>query len=613
MIISLDGRLIDYTTLTLMNFPINKLSELRTLLKTNKIDAYIISSTDPHLGEYVPDHWRIISWLTGFTGSAATVVVTDTFAGLWTDSRYFIQAEKQLKDSGFILVKPEVPSKNDISDWLEVNVAPGSRIGLDGRIFSIQRFRKLEKIFQGKNIIIDIESDLISEIWTDRPALSTSPAFDFPVKYCGKERSEKITEVRDLMKRAGADYHLLTSSDDIMWLLNIRGNDLKYSPLLSSFAIIDQDQILLFAEETKIPFRLAMEFDKLGIVLLPYEETAGILSSIEEGSTLLLTPSLTSAELYNSVPAGVRKIEDTSIPAILKSVKNKTEIQNIALAMVKDGVALTKFFYWLEGNSGKLKTSELTLAEKLTCFRAEQENYFGQSFSPIVAWKANGALPHYSATVDSDTVIDGNGLLLIDSGGQYFEGTTDITRTIAIGRPTMQQIKDFTLVLKGHINLSLAKFPRGIRGFHLDILARKFLWENGLNYGHGTGHGVGFFLNVHEGPQNIGPAAGSDSGAVFVPGMLTSNEPALYREGEYGIRIENLILCSEDVETQFGKFLKFDTVSLCYIDKNLIDVSLLDEKELDWLNNYHSNVYEKLSQFLTEEERDWLKGKTSIV
>lgn len=579
-------------------------------MKEQGISAYIIPLSDPNLGEYVPDNWRIITWLTGFTGSAATVVVTDTFAGLWTDSRYFIQAEKQLEDSGFILVKPEVPSKNDITDWLEVNVAPGSRIGLDGRTFSIQRLRKLEKIFQGKNILIDIESDLISEIWTDRPALSTSPAFDFPVKYCGKDRQEKIEEVRELMKKAGADYHLLTSSDDIMWLLNIRGNDLKYSPLLSSFAIIDQDQILLFAEETRIPFRLAMEFDKLGIVLLPYEETSGILSSIEEGSALLLTPSKISAELYNSIPAGIRIIEDTSIPARLKSVKNKTEVENLATAFVKDGVALIKFFYWLEENYGTLKMSELSLAEKLTGFRAEQENYFGQSFSPIVAWKANGALPHYSATEETDSVVDGNGLLLIDSGGQYFEGTTDITRTITIGKPTLQQIKDFTLVLKGHINLALAKFPYGTKGFHLDILARKFLWENGLNYGHGTGHGVGFFLNVHEGPQNIGPAAASDSGAVFIPGMLTSNEPALYREGEYGIRIENLILCIEGEETEFGKFLKFDTVSLCFIDKNLIDVSLLEKKEIDWLNNYHSDVYERLNQFLTEEERDWLKEKT---
>lgn len=590
---------------------IEKLALLRAAMKEQGISAYIIPSSDPHLGEYVPDHWRIISWLTGFTGSAATVIVTDTFAGLWTDSRYFIQAEKQLENSGFSLVMPVSSFKNDITDWLGVNIDQGSRVGLDGRIFSIVRLKRIEKIFREKNIAIDRECDLISEIWTDRPSLSNSPAFDFPVKYCGKERSEKISEVRDLMKKAGADYHLLTASDDIMWLLNIRGNDIKNSPLLSSFAIVDQEQILFFAEETKIPFRLALEFDKLGIVLLPYEETAGMLSALEENSSLLFTPATISAELYYSIPASIRKIEDISIPSRLKSVKNKTEIENIAIAMIKDGVALTRFFYWLEENNGKVKMSELSLSEKLTGFRAEQENYFGQSFSPIVAWKENGALPHYSANDDTNSIIDGNGLLLIDSGGQYFEGTTDITRTVTIGKPTIQQIKDFTLVLKGHINLSVAKFPYGTKGLQLDILARKFLWENGLNYGHGTGHGVGFFLNVHEGPQNISPAAGSDNQTNIESGMLISNEPAIYRIGEYGIRTENLILCIEDSETGFGRFLRFDTVSLCYIDKNLIDIELLDKNEIKWLNDYHSQVYEKISPFLTDGERSWLKGKTT--
>jgi len=596
-----------------MNPFLEKLTFLQTALKDDGIDYYIIPSTDPHLGEYVPDHWRIIPWLTGFTGSAATIIVTTSFAGLWTDSRYFIQADNQLEGSGFNLMKPELHGNNDFIEWLSENIHPGSKIALDGRTSSIVLLRRIKKLSESKALSVDIDCDLISELWTDRPSLSDLPAFDHPVIFCGKERSVKIREVREEMKSINVGYHLLTSLDDIMWLLNIRGHDVNFSPLLTSFAIVGEEQILLFTDESKIPYKLASEFDKLNIVMLPYEETAGMLATLYTDATILITPETTSASLYNSIPKGMIIKEDISIPTRLKAIKNKVEVENIGKVMVKDGVALTKLFYWLEQNVSAVKVSELSLSQKLNEQRSEQESYQGPGFSPIVAYKGHGALPHYSASIETDSVIGQDGILLIDSGGQYLDGTTDITRTITMGIPTSQMKKDFTLVLKGTISLALAKFPSGTRGYQLDILARKALWEEGLNFGHGTGHGVGFFLNVHEGPQGISPKSGSYSQTFIEPGMLISDEPAIYREEEYGIRTENLILCYEDEVTEFGQFLRFDTVSLCYIDKSLIDISLLDQKEVDWLNAYHSEVFDKLSPHLTEAEKLWLKEKTEPI
>ncbi len=396
------------------------------------------------------------------------------------------------------------------------------------------------------------------------------------------------------MRMTGVDFQFLTSVDDIMWLLNMRGNDINFSPLIISFAIIGADQIMLFVDENKIPLKLASEFDRLGIVMLPYEEASAILSTLSSDSTILINPSTTSSTLYKSIPEGMKVIEDITIPTRLKAVKNAVEIDNIGKAMLKDGVALSKFFYWLEQESDPENRTELSIGEKLNSLRSENENYLGPSFSIIVAFNEHGALPHYTSTTDTDINIGTEGILLIDSGGQYLDGTTDITRTISFGSPTSEQKRDFSLVLKGTISLAMAKFPAGTKGSQLDILARKALWEYGFNYGHGTGHGVGFCLNVHEGPQSISPGAGAGTKIIIEPGMLISDEPAIYREGKYGIRIENLILCSEDRVTEFGNFLKFDTVSLCYIDKSLIDISLLDQKEIEWLNSYHTEVYNKI-------------------
>jgi|WetSurMetagenome_2_1015567.scaffolds.fasta_scaffold00083_15 Xaa-Pro aminopeptidase len=594
-----------------MNTFSEKLSLLRAAMREKNIDYYIIPSTDPHLGEYVPDHWRIIKWITGFSGSAGTVLISESFAGLWTDSRYFLQAENQLEGSGFVLIRPSSAESQDFINWIANKISPGSKIALDGRIFSVDRIRKLLKQLDNKNCSLDKTVDLISDLWPDRPEMPLSTAFDHSPSFCGKERIVKIGEVREEMRLSGLDYQLLTSPEDIMWILNIRGKDFKYSPLLLSYAIIDLTQILLFIDESKIPLKLASEFDRLDIVMLPYEEIAGMLSVLSLHTTLHLNPLTTSSQLFDSIPEGIEIIEGVTIPTLLKAVKNRVEIENIGKVMIKDGVALTKFFYWLEQNMGSNTLSELSAGEKLNILRSESEYYLGPSFAPIVAFNDHGALPHYSASVESDCAIGTNGILLVDSGGQYLDGTTDITRTIAFGKPSAKQKHDFSLVLKGMISLAQAKFPEGSKGYQLDFIARKALWENGLNYGHGTGHGVGFCLNVHEGPQSISPLFGTESKTVIQAGMLISDEPAVYRTGEYGIRTENLLICYEDEETEFGKFLKFETVSLCYIDKTLIDISLMDQKELDWLNAYHSEVYEKLSPYLSPEEKIWLKNKTN--
>lgn len=587
-----------------------KLSLLRDSLKEQGIDAYIIASADPHIGEYTADHWKIISWLTGFTGSNSTVVVTGSFAGLWTDSRYFIQAEQQISGSGFVLFRPDVYQDNDYSDYLTENLKSGSSIGFDGRIFSAGRLRRLQKRLAGRKIVFHPDCDPISGLWVDRPPLPVFPAFDLPVIYSGKTRERKIAEVLDRMKDADLDYNLLSSPEDIMWLLNIRGKDQLFNPVINSFALVGLQQILLFVDENRIPPKIAFEFDRLGVVILPYEEAGNIISSITRRSSILYNPESTSVSLYRSIPGRMRKVEGISIPARLKAVKNRTEIDNISEAMIRDGVALTKFFFWVESSIHGKEITETDLSHRLFNLRSEQADFIGNSFSAIVAFNEHSALPHYNPFDSKPSLVEEGGILLVDSGGQYLMGTTDITRTITTGKPSGRQKEDFTLVLKGHICLATSKFPAGTRGYQLDILARKPLWEHGLNYGHGTGHGVGYCLNVHEGPQSINPSANK---TIIVPGMLLSNEPALYREGEYGIRTENLILCYEDEESEFGQFLRFETMSLCYIDKSLIVLSLLTDQEIKWLNDYHQNLYQKLSPFLTNPEKIWLREKTELI
>jgi Xaa-Pro aminopeptidase len=497
-------------------------------------------------------------------------------------------------------------------EWLSEKTKKGGSIGIDGQIISVKDSEKLKKTLSNRKVKIDLSCDLISDIWNERPTMPFSIAFDHDIAYAGKERKAKILEVREKMRDMGIDWHLLTSVDDIMWLLNIRGKDLEYSPLLLSYAIIGEDQVLLFTDEKKIPFKLAMEFDRTGITILPYDEISTVLSRLKKGYSLLLTPETTNASLYSAISGEVRIVKETSIPTGLKAVKNQIEIANIRKVMVKDGVALTKFFFWLEKNIGDQNISEVSAAEKLNAFRLMQSDCTGPSFATITAYKEHGALAHYQANTDSDYPLRKEGMFLVDSGGQYLDGTTDITRTISLGIPDKQQKSDFTLVLKGFIRLATARFPEGTKGFQLDTLARQPLWENGINYGHGTGHGVGFFLNVHEGPFSIGSSACYKQPAL-VPGLIFSDEPAIYRENQYGIRTENLLLVTQSCKTGYGQFLNFETLSLCYIDTKLIDKWMMDPVEIKWLNNYHSTVYEKLSLLLSGEERLWLRDKTAEI
>ena len=590
-----------------------KLEAIRTRMKAKGIDALIIPITDPHLGEYVPDHWRIVRWLTGFTGSAANVVITQNFAGLWTDSRYFIQAEEQLQGSGFVLMKLKIPHSPEYIDWMTDRLEEESNVGVDGRLMSIAIVRMIEKAFGRKKIKIDTDCDLISATWKDRDPFPGEEAFDHPLKYAGISRKDKIAALRAQMKAMGADYHLLTALDDIAWLLNIRGGDVKFSPLFTSFALISHADLVLFAGVEKIPIDLRQKLESEDISMMDYGSVSAELEKLEEGRSIIITPGTTSASLFRAIPGNVSIIEEISIPTRMKALKNGVEIENIRQVMIKDGLALTRFFHWLENSLGRIKISEISAAEKLLEFRMQQADCEGPSFATIAAFNDHGALPHYCPAPETDTELKAGGIFLLDSGGQYYGGTTDVTRTVSLGKPTEQQKKDFTLALKGTINLAMAKFPLGTKGYQLEILARRALWEHGMNYGHGTGHGVGYFLNVHEGPQTIGTGAGGDQKTIIEPGMLISDEPAIYREGEYGFRTENLLLCVEDRKTEFGIFLKFDTVTLCYIDTSLIAPELMTASETGWLNDYHDLVYSILSQLLPEEIKAWLKEKTKAI
>jgi len=582
-------------------------------MEKNKIDACIIPITDPHLGEYVPEHWRVIEWLTGFTGSAANVVVTHDFAGLWTDSRYFIQAERELNGSGFELVKLQIPHTPEYVNWLVEKMPAKSIVAVDGKVMPIGTVKYIEKLFARRDLVLKYNIDLISGIMTDRAAMPEAKAFEHDVAYAGYDRRTKISEIRKRMAGLGADYHLLSSLDDIAWTLNIRGSDVTYSPLFTSFALLGESSFYLFADENRIPSSLSDKLRKEGIGIYPYNGIASALKEIPEGKSILITPGTTSALLYSAIKPGVDIIEEISVPTRMKAVKNDIEIPYIRQVMIKDGIALSKFFYWLEKNLGKERVTEISASEKLLEFRKEQPNFVGPSFATIAAYNEHGASPHYCSTPETDVELKRDGIFLLDSGGQYLDGTSDVTRTICLGEATERQKSDFTLALKGTINLAMAKFPYGTRGYQIEMLARKALWDNGLNYGHGTGHGVGYFLNVHEGPQTIGTGASGDLKTIMEPGMLTADEPAIYREGEYGCRTENLILCYEDEKTEYGRFLKFETMTLCYIDTSLIKKELLNDAEIKWINEYHFLVNAILGQVLPGDISEKKKKKTRAI
>ena len=587
-----------------------KIAALRTLMRNNDIDACIIPSSDPHISEYLPEHWKTLAWISGFTGSAGTIAITADKAGLWTDSRYFLQAEAELKDTGIDLFKDGLPETQALQDWLATELSAENCIGVDGNVYVASELLTLKTFFNERQIHLETGFKAFDQIWEDRPAIPAGKIFIFPEKFSGMSARAKIDEVLKEMQKAGVEATVLTTLDAIAWLFNIRGNDVAFNPVAVCYAFVSPKETVLFINPEKLTVEAVDYLKGQHVILADYDKVFDYVKKIPAEQQVLLNPAKINYSLYNAIAGTIKEVAVHPVD-LLKSVKNETEIEGIKNALQKDGVALTKFYMWLEKalKSGE-KLTELDISKQLRLFRSEQTLYFGESFATIAGYGAHGAIVHYRASKESNAAIERKGLLLIDSGAQYFDGTTDITRTIAVGELSKRMCVDYTLVLKGHIAVAQAHFPQGTKGCQLDILARKALWDRGLNYLHGTGHGIGHFLNVHEGPQSIrmdlNPTA-------LQPGMITSNEPGLYRSGEYGIRIENLILTVTGEKTDFGVFYQFATLTLCPIDKKPINKSLLNDHEIDWLNNYHQIVYEKISPYLNEEEKSWLKEKTEAL
>ena len=593
------------------NIP-ERIAALREAMKQHKIDAYIIPTSDPHMSEYPADCWKYREWISGFTGSAGTVIITADKAGLWTDSRYFLQASTQLEGTGIELFKMMLPETPTIPEFLTHELKEGQTVGLNGEIYSLVDARSLEKALAEKEIKLNTNASLIDPIWKERPAIPEAPMFEMPIELSGKSTEDKLIDINKMLHKAGADCTILSALDEVAWTFNIRGTDVAYNPVVISYAFVSEKESVLFVNPKKIPAEIAEHLKKEGVTLADYGMLATFLSRLPEQTRVFIDSKRTNVAIYNALPKSSILIEGTSPANHLKSIKNETEIKGFRNAVLKDGIAMTKFYFWLEKmlKAGE-KVTELSAAAKLTALRSEQPQYVMDSFASISSYGPHGAVVHYSPTPETDTELKTDSLYLLDSGAQYLDGTTDITRTIALcDEPSEQMKKDFTRALKGTIGIAKCKFPAGIRGCLIDAFARKALWDAGINYLHGTCHGIGHCLNVHEGPQSIRM---EENPVILEPGMVMSDEPAMYRPGEYGIRTENMILIREDSETEFGKFLGFETLTLCYIDTKLVIPSMLSVREHAWLNKYHQMVYDLVSPHLTEEEKAWLKEKTAEI
>ncbi len=572
-------------------------------MQAEKADAFIIPSTDPHISEYVAPHWQSREWISGFTGSAGTVVVTHDKAGLWTDSRYFLQAAQQLEDTGIDLYKEMLPETPGISEFLCQELEAGNTVGIDGYVFSMLDARQLRKELANKQIELKSMADPMDSIWTDRPALPQAPACIYGTQYAGRTCREKLEDIRLEMKQAGAQALLLPALDEIAWTLNLRGSDVHCNPVVVSYLLIDEEEAHYFIEPQKLTPEVKAYLEDNRVTCHAYTDLLPYLRQLK-ASTLLLTPGKTNQAVSEAVPTGCRLVEGASPVSLLKAIRNEQEIAGLRKAMQRDGVALVKFLKWLEEAVPGGQETEISVDRKLHELRAAQPLYKGESFDTIAGYGAHAAIVHYEATPETDVPLQPRGFLLLDSGAQYLDGTTDITRTIALGPLTEEEKTDYTLILKGHIDLAMAVFPEGTRGAQLDVLARMPIWQHRMNFLHGTGHGVGHFLNVHEGPQSIRM---NENPVALRAGMLTSNEPGVYKAGCHGIRTENLVLTVPAGEGMFGRYLKFETMTLCPICTKGIVRELLTQEEADWLNQYHRTVYEKLSPDLDEDERYWLK------
>jgi len=592
-----------------MTYP-EKLAAIRSEMESRGMAAYIVPSSDPHISEYLPERYRCIAWASGFTGSAGTLAITRDFAGLWTDSRYFVQAAEQLAGTGFELVKLKAQGAAEYASWLAGHLPKGSKVGFDGFLASVSVACAVHEALLPHGIKVDGAADIFASIWHDRPALPTAKAYLLDEAATGETVSEKLSRIREKMREMRADAHFISSLDDLAWTLNIRGRDVSCNPVVLGFLLFEGEKTTLFIDPAKLTEEDVRTLRASGVGVVGYDAAFGAVRSLR-AERILLDPKRTCAALYDAVPDGVETVQDTNPSTRFKAVKNEVEIAHTRNAMVKDGVAMVRFLKWLEeeATAGNPQ-SEMSIAEKLQGFRAANEGFVDISFDTIAGYRAHGALPHYKATEESNATLRAEGLLLVDSGGQYLNGTTDITRVVSLGKPTAEEKEDYTLVLKAMVEGSMAVFPKGTRGYQIDAITRRPMWNALRDYGHGTGHGVGFFLNVHEGPQVFNPSP------VDVPleaGMIASIEPGLYREGKYGIRIENLVLCRSRSRSPFGDFMDFETLTVCPIATDLVDPSLLDQKHTDWLNAYHCWVFEKLSPHLSDAEREWLREKTSSI
>ena len=587
------------------------LEQLREKMRERGIDVYVVPTSDYHESEYVSEHFACRRYITGFTGSAGTAVVTMEEAGLWTDGRYFVQAAKQLEGSGVTLRKMGVEGVPTILEYLRQAMPEGGTLGFDGRVVNELLGEEMEAAVAARHAKIAYGEDLVGMIWADRPALSREPVWILDEKYCGKSAAEKIADLRAAMREAGADVHVLTALDDIVWLLNIRGNDVPCNPVVLSYLAVTETEVLLFIQEEALDDSARSYLESLGVAVKPYDSIYDYVKTLA-GQAVMVEKSRVNYALCHNLDASCRVIDRMNPTALAKAVKNPVEMENIRRAHIKDGVAVTKYIYWLKKNIGKIPMDEMSVADRLEEFRREQEGYLGPSFNTISAYGPNAAMCHYSATEESKAVLEPRGLYLVDSGGQYYEGTTDITRTIALGELTAEEREHFTLTAMSMLRLGNVKFLHGCRGLNLDYVAREVFWQRGLNFDHGTGHGVGYLLNVHERPNGIRwkvVPERQDSG-VLEEGMLTSDEPGIYIEGSHGIRTENLILCRKAEKTEYGQFMRFEFVTFVPIDLDAIDKSLMRPEDVEMLNAYHREVYEKISPYLTEEEADWLREAT---
>ena len=586
----------------------DRLKELRKKMKEKNISAYIIPTSDPHQSEYIADSFRTREFISGFTGSAGTVVVTLDKAGLWTDGRYFIQAAKELEDTGIDLYKMGLSETQSINDFIKENTKENDIIGVNGETYSYFNYLNLKENIGKRNI--DIDENLVEEIWINRPLEPNGEIFLHDINYTGLSAKDKLEKVRKKMKEKNIDSYFISSLDDICYLLNIRGSDIDYNPVVLSYLLIDNNKTTLFVNKSKLTAAVVENLKGNGVDISEYEDVFIALEGIDENSKLYLNKSKTNVKSYISLPEKLTILDGIDFTTEMKTIKNDVEIKNQRNAYIKDGVALVKFFSWIDENVDKVEISEISAADKLLEFRKEGDLFVEESFGTISAYGENAALPHYSPSDLRPIILKPKGLYLVDSGGQYFDGTTDITRTVALGKLSEDEKLHYTYTLKSHIGLMTATFKEGTKSSSLDILARKPLWDKGLDFNHGTGHGVGYFLNCHEGPQSISKP---NNNTDMIPGMITSNEPGVYIEGSHGIRIENIMLCVEKFSNEFGKFYGFESLSICPIDTRPVIEELLTPEEKMWLNDYHSECYNKLSPFLEGRDLKYLEEVTKEI